>query len=483
MVSKMKLLRYILTLLSCFTGLCAEAQVRLSAAKPVEKNGEWMLDICMDNGDTKVTSLQFDLTVPSDYSYSSGNYVFTNRCGQMVDGKMKDTHTLISSSVNHGGTIRVLIYSNDNKVIQGSDGAFVTFGLEGLSTATQERVNITNIVVGTLDDKGMVSATSLYPRAYVADSSLACYDVMGTDILVIGELSVDDLSDVNLYLSTAQKIDKIDLSRCTNENLGELSLPDDCKAPFFMHHKEQVANKDSHLFYKRGNGWGMENLVINDTQESFDLEVDAFVENVSYSRNFRNTSWQPLFIPSDLDMDNVPSRTDIAEICGISEDDESIKIYCDYIVEGMLKANTPYLVRAKTKVKKNFKQTDVYCTRPVIKPKSFTTSYSTFTFTGSYVEKSDMYDIGAYGMSKGRLCLAESADVTLGAFRWFMEYKTKSHNANKRCELMFDGFVDGIDDVATDVPATSKIYDLTGRPVNAVNKKGIYIVNGKKVRY
>ena len=39
----------------------------------------------------------------------------------------------------------------------------------------------------------------------------------------------------------------------------------------------------------------------------------------------------------------------------------------------------------------------------------------------------------------------------------------------------------GINDIEIDTIKNGKIYDIMGRPVNSMDKKGVYIVNGKKV--
>ena len=90
-----------------------------------------------------------------------------------------------------------------------------------------------------------------------------------------------------------------------------------------------------------------------------------------------------------------------------------------------------------------------------------------------------------YAMAGGTLKKAGGANVTLGAYRWYLSIEPAAGNSTMM--FKFGNFNQGnatsVDEIVVDSDADRSdniYYDLSGRAVdNPV--KGIYIYNGKKV--
>ena len=305
--------KYILAILATLGSMTLYAQktsIKMAVSLPAEQDGDWVVTVSMDNPDDVVTSMQFDLTIPSDFSYTAGNYLFTERCQEKKLGKMMDTHSLVSTSTSGGGTIRVIVYSHDNKTVQGTTGDVVSFFLNGSGTANATPCNLTNVVVATLKEDNTIDPTGRYPQPVIGDSTLQCYDTMGHDVLVIGSLTDKQLEEVNLSLSTNGEVRNIDLRRCDKESLGLLATTDD-RPVIICHHKGQVDNT-TNVAYKEGDVWQSELMEIDDRMDDYLLPVDIHARQFRYKRNFSNTAWQALYLPVELPTESLPTDCRVA---------------------------------------------------------------------------------------------------------------------------------------------------------------------------
>jgi len=468
--------RYLLILLAAINVVSVAAQVSLNVSTPVEVNGDWVVEISMDNPNDVITSLQFDFTFGSDFSYTAGNYSFSSRARKTKYGKEVETHDLVSGSASNGGTVRMIIYSNDNEPIQGTSGTLVTLRLEGLSTAKVTKCNLTNIVAATIVNNE-VQYNGFYPQAVIGDSSLACYDVMDDDVLVIGELNATQLEEMNLCLSTNSNVKTVDLSRCTNDELGELSLTSE--PTFYLASKGQVSNKGK-KYYKRGSEWSVDEVSIIDGVADYASDFDVVAEKATYVRSFNNQNWQAWYTPFVVPVSMTVGELEFAKVVDIKEDEENVYFYCQDVVDGNVEANKPYLVKAAATGAMTMEWKDIKVCKPAVTTTTFTTDKSTFSFTGNYSVKSDMFANGSYALRGGLLAGASSASVVLNPHRWFMDYST-TVQTKKRCALVFGGMVDGIDGIsADDVDGNVPMFDVSGRPARSAGS-GLYIIKGRKV--
>ncbi len=467
--------RYYMFLLVTLNAMVGMAQVSFGVTKPVEENGDWVVNITMDNPNEVITSLQFDFTFGSDFSYTTGNYSFSTRARKMKYGKEVETHDLVSGSATNGGAVRMVIYSSDNEPIQGTSGTIVTLRLAGLSTAKVTECNLTNIVASTIVD-GEVQQFGFYPQAVIGDSSLTCYDVMDNDVLVLGKLTSAQVDEMNLCLSTNPKVSLVDLSRCTNENLGELALTS--SPTIYLANKGQISNKGN-IYYKVGKDWGVDAVDVVDGTTDFVSTMDVIAEKGSYTRNFKNTNWQAWYTPFVVPVSTLNGKLQVAKVVSVKEDDENVYFYCKDVTEGYMEANTPYIVKAASTGCRTMTWDNIRVCKMEETAVTFTTSKSAFTFTGNYAVKTDMYANGSYALSGGVLAGASSSAVTLSPYRWFMDYSTIS-SSRKRCLMVFTNEITGINAIESADAVDAVVYDIEGRRVGIISN-GVRIINGKKV--
>ena len=233
-------------------------------------------------------------------------------------------------------------------------------------------------------------------------------------------------------------------------------------------------------------------LAFNDG-ETYAATNSATYAEMTYTRNFKNTNWQALYIPFSLSSTEWESTLEIAEIHNFIEydDDEDGTFDRTYLVvqrknTGATQPNTPYLVRAKATGTVTLNLTGKTLYPAEINSVDCGSVKNDYTFTGTYTPITTMYANGYYALSGGALNAANSPSVTLGAQRWYMEITPRSSHASvkpQRISILIDGEeeMEGIEAPSTfskeESPAA---YDLTGRSVKSA-VKGINIKNGKKI--
>lgn len=474
----MKKLILFLLISICF-GEMLKGQVQLSVSQPKEVNGDWVVDISLDNRDLLVTSLQFDLTIPPEFSYVMGNYQFSPRAQVDKRGKMTDTHSMVSNGVENGGTIRAIIYSNDNLTFSGNSGVIVSLFLSGKSMTNPSQCNLTNIVVAAEDKNGNIVPTPVYPQAQINNENLTCYDCMDDDALVIGRLSDAQQSELIAMLSTNVNVKLVDLSKCPNESLGLLPLFNR-DAIIICSHQGQVDNTDG-VIYKDGDIYVCQMLKLFDSAKYYLLPVDVTASTVQYTRDFTHLGWNALYLPVEIPVSSLMQDYDIAEIRNMETDDECVYIRIGYVSQGSLSANTPYLIRAHSTGERVLQWSNVNVKHAEELVFSFDLDDAVYSFIGNYSKNCDLYDNGGYAMGNGSLHPALNAETMLGAFRWYMKIEELISNASsKRLEISLDRETSGIEQLQSVYSSTAK-YDLYGRrilqsvglPFIATNKKVI----------
>ncbi len=230
---------------------------------------------------------------------------------------------------------------------------------------------------------------------------------------------------------------------------------------------------------------------------AFHCPADFKADKVTYTRNFKNTSYQALYLPYDINV------TDFAEVGKISyvnnvhqyddnDDGEIDRTVLEYLSKksGKLNANVPYIIQANTIGEQTITSRNV-----IIKETNgngwidcMSTTYR-YVLTGTY-QITDMYNEGHYAMSNGLFKSAASASVKLSPFRFYLDIESRSgigsvNNAPKVIKISVDGIEEdegttGIENINTSL-ANDNFYDLHGRRVLNPTT-GIYIHNGKKIQ-
>lgn len=237
--------------------------------------------------------------------------------------------------------------------------------------------------------------------------------------------------------------------------------------------------------------------------KTYDNAADRDGANVYYTRTFNNTKWQPWYVPFDLNYDDISADFAVASLNDMHQWDDNNDGVVDrsaleviYLQAGdVIKANTPYVIRANNTGKYQFIVENATLCQAIetsLECSSITTIY---TFHGTYtpLPGAELAAQNCYWMGGGELIVPNNTD--LKANRWYLKVTPKDGStlsyAPKRI-LIDDGSEDitGVDEVLDSDNATEwpvDVYNLSGRLVkkNAYDlndlPKGVYLVRGKKV--
>lgn len=231
---------------------------------------------------------------------------------------------------------------------------------------------------------------------------------------------------------------------------------------------------------------------------AFHCPADFKADKVTYTRNYKTTASQALYLPYDV---NVSDFTEVASIAYINnvhqyDDDDNGTVdrtIIEFITKksGVLKANTPYIVKANAMGEQTITSKNV-----TLKETSadgwidcMSTTYR-YVLTGTY-QTTEMYYANHYGMSTdGSFKKAGSTNIKLSPFRFYLDIISRTgegsvNNAPKVIKISVDGVEEGDGTTGVDCISTNSVddnyYDLQGRKILNPTT-GIYIHNGKKIQ-
>lgn len=230
--------------------------------------------------------------------------------------------------------------------------------------------------------------------------------------------------------------------------------------------------------------------IVDGADNEFSNASDMNLETITYTRNFKNTNWQPLYVPFSMSFSDWDALgLEVARINGFYEYDDDENGTIDRsalevlkVKSGELRPNHPYLVRAKTTGERTITLNDAMLYATESNSIDCSTIETKYTFTGIY-ERMTAEELGAmeaYVMGGGSLGQSTTA---LNPFRWYMVRESRGGqlmSASKRIQIIVWGEDDpsGILDIdAEDVDAP--IYNVAGQRVSN-SARGIVIKNGKK---
>ena len=245
-----------------------------------------------------------------------------------------------------------------------------------------------------------------------------------------------------------------------------------------------------------------EDLTFNDK----DLYVscsDFTANKLTYSRTFKDTNWQPLYVPFAMSYDEWKGNFEVAAINNFHEytDDKGQTVKTELEVrlvkDHTLKPNHPYLIRAKMANNYNPQEINL-STKKLCKSDENSIVCSSverkYTFTGTYRDITGMRTDDYIFMSGGKLCKAVDDGVKLSAQRWYLSIESlgsqfgdgdPSYARAMEFDIkLLNDEATGIDEITvTRTPLTDDsetIYNLNGMRVSD-SYKGIVIKNGKKI--
>ncbi|MCF0192593.1 MAG: hypothetical protein HUK05_04080 [Prevotella sp.] len=216
---------------------------------------------------------------------------------------------------------------------------------------------------------------------------------------------------------------------------------------------------------------------------------------INYTRKFNNTNFQALYIPFELDYEDWCEDFDIYKIESFRELDkdndgeiESYILDVTRITSGSIKANMPYVIKAKEVGEKTFKKENATLYAAKINSVDCATTHTRYFFRGNYAARYHMKSSGLLALSRGELCPAETDSIPLGAYRWYLEKNERSVAYAPQIKIFVqeaDNDATGINTVGSTLDldnSCSDIYTISGQKVNSKNMPtGLYIKNGKKI--
>lgn len=239
-------------------------------------------------------------------------------------------------------------------------------------------------------------------------------------------------------------------------------------------------------------GWDPLQNYLNSLHDTEDVLADG-----TYTRQFLNTDWQALYVPFSLSFSDWSDKFEVASLsrfCQYDEDDngEVDRQELEAVIlrsnGETLKANTPYLIRAKKVGTYNFTVNSSNQVAEEIKSFTYSASGAKMVITGNYTNQSGLKSAGRYRLMGGSLFIPTQDDEVLPPYRWYATIE----NLNKKSKVRIK-FVDeatGIESVSIDneeIIGDRRIYDLSGRRINVRDDaglsslpKGIYIINNRK---
>ena len=217
---------------------------------------------------------------------------------------------------------------------------------------------------------------------------------------------------------------------------------------------------------------------------------------LTYSRTYKNTNWQAWYVPFDVTLtSDVLSQFSFAKFAGTyTEDDGTFFISVARMREGdVVKANTPYLVQAKTAGTEAQVLTLTDATLYAAQEKGFSmnSAEKTVTIQGIYNTKTATDEDHEWYAFGGGKYIKASVGQTLSPYRFYMTITEREDNpyastpnpTEVKIKVLGED-ADGIDltPVLSQGEGETNVYDLSGRRIEKEKAtKGIYIINGKKV--
>ncbi|MBO5703177.1 MAG: leucine-rich repeat protein [Bacteroidaceae bacterium] len=237
--------------------------------------------------------------------------------------------------------------------------------------------------------------------------------------------------------------------------------------------------------------------------ENFVNAQPFYANTLTYSRTLPNLMWNALYLPVEIPIEALIENYDVAYFNDMHAydrnsdgvvDDMNMEIFL--LKEGTLHANHPYLIRAKNEAAKqmNLELTDVtvhssakeYCTSIPV-----SSAYMDFELAGVYTRHEGSVLENCYAITAKGAWSPIAQSSYLNPFRLYLKMMPRPGSPIKvspqalqsiRISVQGEDELTGIEANAVNEQTPTEIYDLQGRRVTNP-KKGLYIVNGKKVMF
>lgn len=234
--------------------------------------------------------------------------------------------------------------------------------------------------------------------------------------------------------------------------------------------------------------------------KSLAILEDIPMQTLTYTRNFSAANtWQALYVPFVMQYSDWADRFDVAAINNFHEytnangETERIELEVRYVKSGKLRANIPYLIRAKEAGEQSIMLNDVTLKATASNSVACSSTERKYTFTGTYDAIDGLQTKDYIFVSGGKLCKANNDADVLKPMRWYLTIENYDHMTDMSSpalakpmsiRVIGEDEATGVEEVkVVSTPletAKSGIYSITGAKL-AKPQHGINIINGNKV--
>lgn len=200
--------------------------------------------------------------------------------------------------------------------------------------------------------------------------------------------------------------------------------------------------------------------------------------DVKLIRSLKAGAWNTICLPFDVTAEQIKN---ILKAEGMvreyADDDATAQTITFKKVEGNMKAGEPYLIKPTEDITSlAFEGVTITATEGNLQGKA----YGIWGTLGKYTMKTDGTEL--FLNAAGKFVAPAAATNTMKGFRAY--FMVPSGSSAAALNINIDGETTGINNIETNAAVNGKVYNLNGQYVgNSLNglKKGIYVVNGKKV--
>ena len=431
----------------------------------VKKNGEEMGEVTLGNGATGWAEFEYDKT--AEYSFYWADSDYSDECSFQI---IICGDTLLNASTSNSAAYK--------------DGQL-------LAVSTPQPAYATKLVVNMADSYG--------------DGWWGVALIVKKDGVEVSQVTLD-----NGRSGSAEV--EVDFSGTYTFHWKKDYYAEECSFDIVLGNKVlfSASESDCGSFENDQNVFTLSGdnvLVLEDGKRSVVLVTEEKeYALLAYTRTLPNMTWNALYVPFEIPVESLGEDYDVAYVNDVRSYDmddngtiDNMEMEVIRIKSGTLKANHPYLIRAKSAAAQNmnlmFYDAMVYRTAPehatVVNCSS---AYTYFEVAGTYETKTAEQLEGCYAINFDGAWSPVATGSVLKPFRLYMTItdrngspvKVESSAATKmNIRLFGEDSLTGIDEVpqAPHADREATVYDLMGRKVLSPQKGRIYVVNGKKVMW
>ena len=480
-------------------------------AKNLYLNGDLVTDIIIPRGVSSIAPFAFytgknftSVTIPEGVT-SIGKYAFALNDGlesiqipasvtSIGDGAFVKCSNLKSISVAEGNTkydsrnnCNAIIFTAFDELIQGCSTTVIPKDIVYIGDGAFNCSNITELSI----PYGVVEIGS---SAFRGCENLETVTIPETVTFLGGTAFAEctKLASITSYATIPPTTDESRVFEDANTSTAILYVPMSSVSDY---ESSNVWNVFKNIVGIEDDDEDLEDIEISDNQEAFVQTQSKMYNSITYTRIFNNIQWQSLYVPFDIDYDNIKEGFDVAYINDVHQFDDDnngtidrTQVEAIKITSGVLDANYPYLIRAKEVGEKTITvgEAMLYAT----KENSIDCSsvFRNYTFTGSYrtLTAEDLPASEGYYALVGGEWKQFSETAKLGSFRVYLKIDSRTADVKAAASISLRVVGDESEKGSTSIENSESgtenhtvIYDMQGRRVeNPI--KGVYIVNGVK---